>query len=649
MARNLSNRSAGMVILAVVWMAATTAGAQEREASRQSGVILHEYFEPGEVTAGGSGAAAPGSGAAPTSRASAAGQPPGLTLDPGPGDLILGPEGPVDAEGRQPPYGPRSPRSGASTLDDQTSRVDETDYHSAFDPSVFPYKRNVVQNSVRKEGSEYGMRNASGRRNRVRVEPGEASDSEDAFWGTFLVDARAGKLHPIPSVAPEQRILRVETEPDGQVAFFRDEADNYYVRLQRDGLVRINARVAAPRFYFRGELEGEPAWSDFGGGGRAQVDEEVHGVVREVARHIGISSEMSPGVLLERLIRHYRGFETTALPDEYKQGDLYAAISKNQIGVCRHRSLAFVVTAQAFGIPARYVTNEAHAFVEVYWPPSGWRRIDLGGAARDIGYQGGRDDRLHDASDVDPFPKPESYREEMRRMRGRNGGEQQEAESGDAGREGESREDEAQPPERAASPQSSSSEQSESDQSAPDQSAPDRQASEDENASNARQQPPGRDAGGGASPERPPELQTGDEGDDGETDPGQSEEQRMQMRDRDGAERDGEDRSEPQRQVRETRLSFQSDAREVFRGEDLSVYGRLSTVQGTPVADRSVEIRFGGVGASAEQMRTIGSVTTDARGQFRTTVTVPETTGIGRWSIVAVFPGDEQFGRATAK
>ena len=41
------------------------------------------------------------------------------------------------------------------------------------------------------------------------------------------------------------------------------------------------------------------------------------------------------------------------------------------------------ITAMAMGIPARYVENELHVFVEVMVPRVGWRRINLGGALVD--------------------------------------------------------------------------------------------------------------------------------------------------------------------------------------------------------------------------------------------------------------------------
>jgi transglutaminase-like putative cysteine protease len=39
-------------------------------------------------------------------------------------------------------------------------------------------------------------------------------------------------------------------------------------------------------------------------------------------------------------------------------------LARGKRGVCRHRAYAFVIVAQALGIPARFVQNEAHAWVE---------------------------------------------------------------------------------------------------------------------------------------------------------------------------------------------------------------------------------------------------------------------------------------------
>jgi hypothetical protein len=88
--------------------------------------------------------------------------------------------------------------------------------------------------------------------------------------------------------------------------------------------------------------------------------------------------------------------------------ELYEALVRAQRGVCRHRAYAFVVTARSLGLPARFVANEAHAFVEVWLPgrSAGWLRIDLGGGAAGLRVLGGGDRTRHVPSVPDPFARP---------------------------------------------------------------------------------------------------------------------------------------------------------------------------------------------------------------------------------------------------
>jgi len=70
-----------------------------------------------------------------------------------------------------------------------------------------------------------------------------------------------------------------------------------------------------------------------------------------------------------------------------------------------------VMTALSLGLPARYVSNEAHVFVEVWLPSphSGWMRIDLGGGAEGLSVHGGDNRTLHAPAARDPFDQPSTY------------------------------------------------------------------------------------------------------------------------------------------------------------------------------------------------------------------------------------------------
>lgn len=592
--------------------------------SSSDGVILHEYFDPGAVDPSGrTGSASARNVPERTSPGSQ--EPPGLTLDPGGGDVIRGPEGPVESNATSPPYGPRSPRSGSSSLDDKTSRVDDLDYHANFDPSVFPYKRNVAQDRpYRTEEGAYRFETSESELEPVSVEARAASTREDTFWGSFLLRSRSGAKHPIPSVAPNQRVLEIRTEPEADVQIERDAAGNYYADVDYDGLLRMNMKVAAPRFYFTGRFRGDVAWGDFAAKPQPELETATRTVAGRVAAEIGVSRDGDPAQTVRRLVEYYRNFETTELPEEANDEDLYESISKRQIGVCRHRSMGFVLTARYLGIPARYVTNEAHAFVELWWPEGGWRRVDLGGAAREISYNGDRDDQLHDGAERDPLPKPERYREELQEMMDGGG-------DGDGG----GRE---------------SGEESASNTS----SAPDAGSRSEESGSEEEgrvRTSGGSDAGrrsaarsgspdAGSAERRESRESTAEERnvDESSADPEQSES------DPEPSEADSDDGGR-----RPTRLTLETESQTVFRGGAVTLHGVLRSASGEPLEGATVEMYFGRVGAPHSEMERLGTATTDAEGRYRVEVTVPETTGIGRWSLVARFPGDTNFQSARAE
>jgi hypothetical protein len=101
-----------------------------------------------------------------------------------------------------------------------------------------------------------------------------------------------------------------------------------------------------------------------------------------------VSRTQSPATAVRTLIEYFRGFVANEQGIAESSGRaLYEQLTLTRKGVCRHRAYAFVVTALALGIPARFVHNEAHAWVEVY-DGQLWHRVDLGGAASGFHYDG---------------------------------------------------------------------------------------------------------------------------------------------------------------------------------------------------------------------------------------------------------------------
>jgi hypothetical protein len=128
--------------------------------------------------------------------------------------------------------------------------------------------------------------------------------------------------------------------------------------------------------------------------------------VLDVLARLGLSRAVPPAVALQTLVAHFRSFAPSEeLPLAASGPALYRELVLSKKGVCRHRAYGFVLTALGLGIPARFVRNEAHAWVEV-GDGNLWRRIDLGGAAGqfDLGTRPGAPP--HKAP-PDLFPWPE--------------------------------------------------------------------------------------------------------------------------------------------------------------------------------------------------------------------------------------------------
>lgn len=86
------------------------------------------------------------------------------------------------------------------------------------------------------------------------------------------------------------------------------------------------------------------------------------------------------------LINYFNGFEnkelTTISPNATPQ-EIMNAVMEERAGVCRHGATAFTAAAKEIGLTARLVTNDVHAFVEVFYNNK-WQRYDFGGQVNDV-------------------------------------------------------------------------------------------------------------------------------------------------------------------------------------------------------------------------------------------------------------------------
>ena len=307
----------------------------------------------------------------------------------------------------------KTQRQRQAAPDRDTKHEGTLHYHAVFNPSVVPFKRVSSLDAV---DPLFMLISRSPRYRTLGITPVRHAPDRTFFWGSVLLRPRRGQKLPIPSVAPDMEIHGYQTVPAGiTVTFFKDGADNFAVSTTRARKTRLRFLVSAPNRYFTHSVAAGLTLADVPGPMRPAVPTAVSRVAARMHQRLEISRDLPLLTVLNRLVAHYRAFEEGPLP--INTGNTYEDLTVSQRGVCRHRSYAFVISALAIGLPARYVTNEAHAFVEVWIPQMGWIRIDLGGAANELNVSGAKDRTVHRPTD-DPFPKPPAYSQNYSRLNG---------------------------------------------------------------------------------------------------------------------------------------------------------------------------------------------------------------------------------------
>jgi hypothetical protein len=311
-------------------------------------------------------------------------------------------------------------RRTTMTPDGNTGPDATLHYVSVFNPDVLPFKRMSALDGV---SDDYTLKIANTALHELQV-GGTTEKTRDPFWGSVLLHLQPGQEVPLPSVAPDMRILSYEITPKIAVKFEKDGADNFYVRSDESsaaGTYRLVFAADADAGYFAPSLPTTGRYTPLMVAAMAPPDlrpvlpDRVRRTAGQVLDRLGVDREMDLGVVFNRLVGYFRAFQAKAMR---ASSDIYLDLCFSQAGVCRHRAFAFMITASALGIPTRFVENEAHAFVEVWFPDRRWQRIDLGGAALRMEVTGASDKVLHRPRAEDPFEKPPEYKQNYTQLEG---------------------------------------------------------------------------------------------------------------------------------------------------------------------------------------------------------------------------------------
>lgn len=314
---------------------------------------------------------------------------------------IAAPDAPA-AGAALPTYAARPPpRIG---LDLRTQGDAALHYQMVFNPSIAPFKRELALDTVHEDLTL----TASGEGRAVLPPRAAARPGHELFWGHVRLELVAGQAVGLPSVAPSSQILAWAADPPLPLQLDRDGAGNFRVVPSATGAVSFRYLMDAPADYFAAPLgRGVVA----GGPPPPQLPRAVAQRVRPLWPRLGLRPGDDRIEQLNKLVAWFRSF---AAGDPQRDGrDPLADLILGQRGVCRHRTLGFVIVAQSLGIPAHYVTNDAHAFAEVWVRRAdgseGWMRVDLGGASQSLELHAADGKRLHQPQYPDPFPQPPEY------------------------------------------------------------------------------------------------------------------------------------------------------------------------------------------------------------------------------------------------
>ena len=310
-----------------------------------------------------------------------------------------------------PVYAPRSlPRVA---LDRRTGADGKLHYASVFDPEVVPFKRELAFDVVlpdvtlaQSHAGDVGL----------PPQPLPTLPDRELFWGHLRLKASAGQIVPLPSIAPDSRVLQWQTVPQTPLQLRRDRAGNFTAQAGVALDVDLRFVMDAPSSYFAAPLGSHRAHND-------PQTPTLPAQLQAVAASLWPLLHVAPGddraAQLLQLAAWFRGFQPGEPPavGSHPLADLVAG----RKGVCRHRALGFVVMAHSLGIPAHYVMNDAHAFVEIWAPladgTDAWQRLDLGGGAESLEVHAAAHKHLHVPELPDPFPRPPGFGDEATDVR----------------------------------------------------------------------------------------------------------------------------------------------------------------------------------------------------------------------------------------
>ena len=341
-----------------------------------------------------------------------------------------------DPDGEDPP--PIEPGEPPGTNPDTGATDGNVTIYEIFDPVLGTLKRWSSLDALYYDSANsnpYTMYNYDTTKTEIFPTNYEGYSQIFEGWIWMGISVTTSSYTMIPSVSPDADIIDYDPNATGvEIRFFKDGADNYYIQSNEDVVIDLKYRMGTNGSYFNRPISTDLTLDDLPEEsirpiiGESEVRENVreflqyrhdNGTIANEPLYWLWPDDETPETNLASIINNLTWYFSAFIegdgdvPDPEPPWDVYQSICINGIGACRHRSFGFFVTALVLGAPTRYISNEAHAFVEVYVPEdnttfsaSHWKRINLGGTGSSNTLErpddDGEDDDTFDFDEFDP-------------------------------------------------------------------------------------------------------------------------------------------------------------------------------------------------------------------------------------------------------
>lgn len=238
-----------------------------------------------------------------------------------------------------------------------------------YSPSLTCHTRTFVQGAILPRGG-YTLFALDETRTPLTADPFASGPRAS---GMVILDLTDGSWTPVPGLTPGDHLVAVD---DASVDLARDDNGMVWA-TGRTGRTSVNLTWAVDLAYYDLPVAADVTPQDVPEADRPKLDALSLAGGLHIADLAG-AHDRPYGDTVRALASFVRGFGVGPLPDRDAQADDLLAVAEARVGCARHRAEVFVLAAQALGIPARLVVNEAHAFAEAFVPKAGWHLVDVG-------------------------------------------------------------------------------------------------------------------------------------------------------------------------------------------------------------------------------------------------------------------------------